>query len=69
MLLYQHTMGDKSLRTLSMMSLPFCTFPPDPPINVVVCAALHTLACPESVSSSQHCLERGGEDHCRYRRG
>jgi len=52
-----------------MMSLPFYTFPPAPLSNVVVCAALHTQACPESVSSSQHCLEGGGEGHSRYRHG
>ena len=33
---------------------------PRPPSNVLVCAGLYTLACPQSVSSSQHCLEGGG---------
>ena len=38
------------------------------PSNVVVWAALYTLACPERISSSQHCLEGRGKGHSWCRR-
>jgi len=59
-------MGDKTLGTINTIRVNFFPFPPHPPSNVVVCVALYTLACPESVSPSQHYLEGGGEGHSRY---
>ena len=46
----ESTMEDKSLRTINTILTS--------PRNVVVCAALCTLACPESVSSTKW-LEQG----------
>ena len=44
----------------TFLSPPFPQRPSPPPSNVVVCAALYTLACPGNVSLSQHCLEGVG---------
>ena len=62
------TMEDKILRTINTTCLNF-PLSPSPPSNVVVCASLYTLHCPNSVSSSQHCLEGGGEGQSRYPSG
>ena len=51
--------GTKLLRQLTRYELIYPPFPLAPN-NVVVCAGLYTQACPESFSSSQHCLQGSG---------
>ena len=58
---YHSAMEDKILGTINTICLNFPSFSPSPPSKVVVCAPLYTLPRPKSVSSSQHCLEGGGE--------
>ena len=54
-------MGEKTLRTINTICLNFFPLLPRPQAMLqFVQLALYTLACPESVSSSQHCLEGVG---------
>ena len=50
--------------TRSTLIFPPFLLSPSPQRNVVVCAPLYTLPCPNSVSSSQHYLKGGGRASC-----
>ena len=61
--------GGQIIRTINTICLNFSPFPPPPSSSVVACAPLYTLPFPKNVSSSQHCLEGGGEGQSRYPSG